>query len=181
MNTIKNNSENEIIINKSRFISKTFKIENESDAKEKIQILSKKYNDATHICFAYITNEITRFSDDKEPSGTAGMPILNVIKRNNLNNILVAVIRYFGGVKLGAGGLVRAYSNCASSVIKKSMICKEIKVIKYKISFSYEKQNEVNYLLKDFEIISKIYDDVITYEVLIPENKYPAKLNKIIK
>ena len=181
MNTIKINSENELIINRSKFIGKTFKIENEEDAKKIIKSLRNEYGDATHVCYAYKTKEISRFNDDGEPSGTAGMPILNVINRNELNNVLIVIIRYFGGIKLGAGGLVRAYTNCSSSVIKKSIICNEIKMNKHKISFSYEVQNEVNYLIKDFEIISKVYEDVITYEVVIPDGKYPKKLNTIIK
>lgn len=181
MNTIKINSENELIINKSRFIGKTFKIENEDDAKKIIQVLKDEYSNATHVCYAYKTQGISRFNDDGEPSGTAGMPILNVINNNELNNVLIVIIRYFGGIKLGAGGLVRAYSNCASDVVKKSIICNEIKMNKYKISFNYEVQNEVNYLIKDFEIINKTYEDIITYEVLIPDGKYPKKLDAIIK
>lgn len=107
----------EKIIEKSRFITTSRPVEDEEQAKLFVAQISKKYYDATHNCYAFICDErgnFMRFSDDGEPQGTAGMPILEVIKAKNLVKTAVIVTRYFGGVKLGAGGLVRAYSGCAA-------------------------------------------------------------------
>lgn len=113
--------ENLIEIKKSKFYGYSYKIDKVEDVKQILDNLKKEHKKATHICYAYkIINgaEFVKFSDDGEPSGTAGKPIFNVIDKKKLNNILVVVVRYFGGVKLGAGGLVRAYTNCASELLK---------------------------------------------------------------
>ena len=105
------------IIEKSRFITNSNHVESEEQAKEFISLITSKYPDATHNCYAYISDSIgnyMRFSDDGEPQGTAGMPILEVIKNKKLTQTAVVVTRYFGGIKLGAGGLLRAYSGCAA-------------------------------------------------------------------
>ena len=111
--------ENEIIIKKSKFIAKLYNINDVNEIKDIINELKKEYKKATHICYAYSVNGQEKAVDDGEPSHTAGLPILNVIKKKNLTNILIVVIRYFGGIKLGAGGLVRAYTTSASEIIKK--------------------------------------------------------------
>lgn len=111
--------ENEIIIKKSKFITKLYNINNVEDVKDIIENLKKEYKKATHICFAYSINGQEKAFDDGEPSHTAGLPILNVIHMKKLNNTLIVVIRYFGGVKLGAGPLTRAYSKSASEIVKK--------------------------------------------------------------
>ena len=111
--------ENEIIIKKSRFIAKLYKIDNVDEVNIIIDKLKKEYKKATHFCFAYSINGQEKAFDDGEPSHTAGMPILNVIHLKKINNILIVVIRYFGGIKLGAGPLTRAYSKSASEIIKK--------------------------------------------------------------
>lgn len=111
--------ENEIIIKKSRFITKLYNIDNVDEVNNILENLKKEYKKATHICYAYSINGKEKAYDDKEPSHTAGLPILNMIHMKNLNNVLIVVIRYFGGVKLGAGPLTRAYLNSASEIIKK--------------------------------------------------------------
>jgi uncharacterized YigZ family protein len=110
--------ENEIIIKKSRFITKLYEIDNVDDVKNIIENLKKEYKKATHICFAYSINGQEKAVDDKEPSHTAGLPILNVIHMKKMTNTLIVVIRYFGGIKLGAGGLTRAYSKSAAEIVK---------------------------------------------------------------
>ena len=110
--------ENEIIIKKSKFITKLYEIKDVNEINPIIDNLKKEYKKATHICYAYIINGQEKAVDDGEPSGTAGRPILNVLQKKKLNEIMVVVIRYFGGVKLGAGGLVRAYTKSTSEVIK---------------------------------------------------------------
>lgn len=105
------------IIEKSRFITTSAHVCGEEEARAFIEKIRKKYPDATHNCYAYISDSIgnfLRFSDDGEPQGTAGMPMLEVIRANKIYEICVVVTRYFGGIKLGAGGLVRAYSGCVS-------------------------------------------------------------------
>lgn len=108
------NVQAEIVEKKSKFIANVFYVETSRDAEEIIKNINKKYYDARHNCYAYSVknpNEsIKRFSDDGEPSGTAGAPMLNIIEKNNISNILIIVTRYFGGILLGTGGLVRAYS-----------------------------------------------------------------------
>lgn len=99
---------------KSRFIGRIWPVETEEEALEKIQLMKKQHYDATHNCWAYIIhNGAVRFSDDGEPGGTAGMPILQVLQREGLSNVVCVVTRYFGGILLGAGGLVRAYTKGA--------------------------------------------------------------------
>ena len=108
-----------IEIKKSKFYSYLYNVNSANDVAKTLENLKKEHKKATHICYAYkIVDgvEIVKFSDDGEPSGTAGRPILNVIEKKNLKNVLICVVRYFGGIKLGAGGLVRAYSKCASSL-----------------------------------------------------------------
>ena len=110
MFTIENNVSNEIIINKSRFICYLFKVDNLYDVKKYIEEIKLEYKDATHYCYSYIIGNVKKAFDDKEPSHTAGLPMLNVLENKKLDNILAIVVRYFGGTKLGAGGLVRAYT-----------------------------------------------------------------------
>ena len=105
-------------IKKSKFIGLYYEVEKLEDVEEILETLKKEHKKARHMPYAYKINSQIKKSDDKEPSGTAGMPILNIIEKNNLNNILLIVIRYFGGIKLGAGGLIRAYSNTAKETIK---------------------------------------------------------------
>jgi len=111
--------ENEIVIKKSRFITKLYNIDNIDDVNSIIDNLKKEYKKATHFCYAYSINGKEKAFDDGEPNHTAGLPILNIIHLKSLNNTLIVVIRYFGGVKLGAGPLTRAYSKSASEIIKK--------------------------------------------------------------
>src|SRR5690625_4540546 len=125
--TVKNYGKHEINIQKSRFIGYVQRVETEEEAQEFIRKIQKKHHDATHNCFAYIIGEndqIQKANDDGEPSGTAGIPILEVIKRQNLKNTAVVVTRYFGGIKLGAGGLIRAYGKSTAEAIKATGIVK---------------------------------------------------------
>ncbi len=118
MYIIDKNIENELIIKKSRFITKLYYIDDVNYIQDIISNLKKEYKKATHICYAYSVNGNQKAVDDGEPNNTAGKPILNVINKKDVTNILVVVIRYFGGIKLGAGGLVRAYTNSASEAFK---------------------------------------------------------------
>lgn len=105
-------------IKKSKFIGLYYEVTTIEEITQILASLKKEHKKARHIPYAYKINNNVKKSDDKEPSGTAGLPILNIIEKNNLNNCLIIVIRYFGGIKLGAGGLIRAYSSAAKEAIK---------------------------------------------------------------
>ena len=113
----------ELEIKKSKFLGYFFKIDNIEGIKNIIENLKKEHKKATHICYAYRLSSpfAEKAVDDGEPSGTAGKPILNVLQKQNINNALLVVVRYFGGIKLGAGGLLRAYCKCASEILKLSI------------------------------------------------------------
>ena len=172
MKSIENNIEQTYTINKSKFITKLYKIETEDEATNILDNLRREYKDATHVCYAYIVDNIKRMSDDGEPGGTAGIPILNVLENNNLNYILAVVIRYFGGIKLGAGGLVRAYSNSVSETLKNNIIDYTLGK-QIKITFDYNNVKEVDNLLKDEEIINKDFNEQIIYIVNVKNINLP--------
>jgi len=183
MYTIKNDIEKIIMINKSKFIAKSYFVTNLDDAINIIDSLKKQYSDATHVCFGYIINNNIKYSDDGEPSNTAGLPIYNVISKNNLNCVLVVVIRYFGGIKLGAGGLTRAYSNSALEVINDN-ITELINGYQIIITLDYNYIKDVEYILKDLTIISKKYNDIITISFEISKHNIytlKEKLNNYTK
>ena len=183
MKSIQKKITNEIIINKSKFITILTNINDIDKIKEILENIKKTYKDATHYCFAYIINNHEKCSDNGEPSGTAGMPILNVLKQNNLTNILCVVIRYFGGIKLGAGGLIRAYSSSASEALNKANIVNLVKGYKIIIEFSYNNIKQIDYLLKNIQI-KKDYSNNITYTFNIKEeklNKIENELSKLSK
>ena len=174
MKTIKNNSTNEIIIKNSRFINYLIKINN-PDIKEIIEEIKTTHPKANHYCYAYIYNDIKHSSDDKEPTGTAGSPMLNVLEKNNLNNILAITVRYFGGIKLGAGGLIRAYTESITENLKNIELIELEKEYKLEIIFNYSDEKQINYILNNSKIIDKSYDNDIKYIVLINDEI----LNKI--
>jgi len=190
MKTIKENFEQLYIINKSKFIVKLFKVNDIDEIKNIINLLKNEYKDATHHCFAYIVNNQKKASDDGEPSGTAGLPILNILEKYELTNILCIVIRYFGGIKLGAGGLIRAYSNVTKETLNLANIIEYYKEINISIEFPYDNLKEVKYLLKDENIIEEIYNNTVTFKVSIKEdniddfinmcNKYNIKISRMI-
>lgn len=124
---------------KSRFISYVARVENEEEAKEFVCSIKEKHPDATHNCYAYVLKgtEIARFSDDGEPQGTAGMPILEVIKREGIVGVCIVVTRYFGGILLGAGGLVRAYAKGAKIGIDKAGVCEFCRHTSFDFAVSY--------------------------------------------
>ena len=161
--TIKQNSVSEIIEKKSKFIGHIFYTEHKSEAEEIIKQIKKKYSDARHNCYAYAILEnnsvITKSSDDGEPASTAGIPILSAIQENGLVNVLVIVTRYFGGILLGTGGLVRAYTKATTEAIQNAGIIE--KELGYKIKFAtdYNKLEKIKYYLKQnlCSIIDVIY------------------------
>lgn len=165
MYTIKDNYTSEIIIKNSRFITVLYKIKNIEEIENYLNNIKEIYKDATHYCYAYILDNFKKCSDDGEPSGTAGIPIIQVLEKNNLNYILCIVIRYFGGIKLGSNGLIRAYSKCTSNAITKENIIELEKGYNINIIFNYDNLNNINYILKDEIILNKEFNETIIYNL----------------
>ena len=163
MYIIKNNIDDEQIIKNSRFITRLVKITKKDEVEDILNNLKKEYPKATHYCYAYIVNDYKKASDDGEPGGTAGMPILNVLEKEYMTSVIAIVVRYFGGIKLGAGGLVRAYSSSVRDTLKKADKILLIEGVQIKITIPYDRQNELNYILKDSEIVDKTFTDKVTY------------------
>ena len=172
MFTIDNDITNEIIIKNSKFICIIHKIYNIDDIDLYLKTVKDLYKDATHYCYAYIINDIKKFNDDGEPNGTAGSPIIQVLEKNSLNYVICIVIRYFGGIKLGAGGLIRAYSKSVVECLKLSNIKELMKGYNVDIIFNYNYINTVNYLLKECNILNKEFNDNITYNLNVDSNLY---------
>lgn len=169
MFTIKEPIEYEETINKSKFIAILKPVHNKEDIEESLEAVKEKYKGATHYCYAYIIDQHQRCSDDGEPSKTAGMPILTVLKGNKLNHILCIIVRYFGGIKLGTGGLVRAYSSTTKGAIENATIIPYIIMKSIKIIFPYDNIKTIDYILTNVEIKEKDYQEKITYQFEIPE------------
>lgn len=166
--TVESNEEADITEKKSKFIANIFYITSEEEAEEKIRQIKRKHNTARHHCYAYrIIREneiINKSSDDGEPSGTAGMPMLNILEKNNFINILVIVTRYFGGILLGTGGLVKAYSEATQKVIEKSKIVIEEEGIELEIELNYKDLENFKYYCNknNINIIDVKYSDLAT-------------------
>ena len=183
--TLEGSSTAEIIEKRSKFIANAYHINNKEEAENKINELKKKYYDAKHNCFAFSfvdSNDsiVEKCSDDGEPSGTAGTPILNVIKKNNLNNILIVVTRYFGGILLGTGGLTRVYSATASATVENSTIIKQEKGLEVLIEIDYSDNEKFKYYCakNNINIIDTKYNETIFYKIEINEKEYKNMIRK---
>nr|WP_285838771.1 YigZ family protein [Cytobacillus oceanisediminis] len=177
--TVKEYGENEIEIERSRFIAHVARAETADEALDFIQKIKKKHSNATHNCSAYLIGEndqIQKANDDGEPSGTAGVPILEVLKKKKLKDTVVVITRYFGGIKLGAGGLIRAYGRATSEGLQATGIVerKLMTVMKTKIDYTLlgKVENELRssiYTLKEIQ-----YLDTVTVETFVEENQTGA-------
>lgn len=163
----------EIVEKKSRFIAHVFPIHEEQEAIEHIERLKKEYWDARHNCFAYVIgerNELQRFSDDGEPQGTAGKPILEVLLNEEIHDCLVVVTRYFGGVLLGTGGLVRAYQASTKEGLLQSVITEKCKGKKISIRTDYNGLGKLQYILgqMDISMLDTVYAEDVEAIILVP-------------
>lgn len=166
--------EGELIEKKSRFIATVIPVESEEEALAFIEAMKKKYWNATHNCSAYVIGEkgqLKRCSDDGEPSGTAGCPMLEVLEGEGIRNVAVVVTRYFGGTLLGTGGLVRAYSASVKAGLASSVIITKIPGVKLKIETDYTGLGKIQYLLGEMGIrtLDSQYTDHVELDVLVPE------------
>ena len=174
--------EDEFVEKKSRFIGRIWPVETEEEALTRIQDMKKQHYDATHNCWAYIIRDgAVRFSDDGEPGGTAGMPMLQVLQREGLNNVVCVVTRYFGGILLGAGGLVRAYTKGAKIAVDaagKSM--KRVWSVVY-VPCPYTFYERVKLLVGEFEGIIRQTDfgAEVELELLFPEAQAQPFLDRL--
>lgn len=171
--TIYEGGQGEIVEKKSRFIATVAPVTSEEEALEFISGLKKKYWNATHNCSAFVigeNQEVSRCSDDGEPSGTAGRPMLDVLLGEDIHNAAVVVTRYFGGTLLGTGGLVRAYSKAVQEGLKSCVIIEKQKGILQKLGTDYNGIGKIQYLLgqKGYAIMDSEYTDTVKVEVLVP-------------
>lgn len=170
--TIKNNIEYKFTEKKSIFITHLIRISSEEEAKNFINKMKKKHYDAAHVCSAFVVgdnNEIARANDDGEPSGTAGVPILDVLTKNNIHNVCAVVIRYFGGIKLGTGGLVRAYSKGVIDSLKENTLVERKEALELKIEIIYSLNGKIDYEIEktNFLVANIEYSDKITYTLYV--------------
>lgn len=163
----------EIIEKKSKFLATVVPVDTEEEALQQIERLKKKYWNATHNCFAYVigdTMQLQRFSDDGEPSGTAGKPMLDVLINEELHNVLVVVTRYFGGTLLGTGGLVRAYGKAVKAGLENSMVVMKQWGVLLEIQTDYNGLGKLQYLLgqRHVDILNSEYTDEVLVQALVP-------------
>ena len=191
MKTIKNPIQSEINVKKSQFICSLFPTKTKAESKEIIKKINEQYSDATHNCTAYIVSDGEGFDDDGEPGGTAGKPMINVLRKNELHNVTAIVTRYFGGIKLGAGGLVRAYSKSVMEAIGEAEILEIEEYDVYEIVFEYSDIKIADSEVRNnhLEVIDKQYSDKVTYDIVSKDSrdilkifeKYSGKINTTFK
>ncbi len=173
--SVSERSEIEIIINKSRFIGRCFPVSMEADALFILEEIRKKHRDATHNCYAYSIDKTVaqRFSDDGEPSGTAGQPMMSVINQRGITNVLVIVTRYFGGIQLGAGGLVRAYTKTTAEAIDAAKPVEMISSFVYEVVLPYNVLSQAeSYLTSSgFKLLDKDFSDEVRLRIAIPNDR----------
>ena len=168
MKTIAKAVESEINVKKSQFICHLFPTKTKKESKEIILKVNEQYSDATHNCTAYIVSDGEGFDDDGEPGGTAGKPMINVLRKNDLHNVTAVVTRYFGGIKLGAGGLVRAYSKSVLEAINEAEILEVELYDIYTVVFEYADIKLVDGEVRNnnLEVTNKDYSDKVSYDVV---------------
>lgn len=178
MKTIKKAIQCEINVKKSQFICSLFPTNTKKESKAIIQKLNEQYSDATHNCTAYIVNDGEGFDDDGEPGGTAGKPMINVLRKNELHNVTAVVTRYFGGIKLGAGGLVRAYSKSVMEAIGKAEIVEIEEYDVYKLTFEYSDIKIADTEVRNNKLttLDKDYSDKVSYDVISSDNRNIEKI-----
>ena len=175
--TIKEDSYDEFVEKKSTFITHLIRINSEEEARDFIQKMKKKHYDATHVCSCYVVgdnNEITRANDDGEPSGTAGAPMLDVLVKNNIKNVCATVIRYYGGTKLGTGGLVRAYGGGVINALKNATLVERKDAFEIKLEIDYSLKGKIEYEIdKTNFIVNNIdYTDKLIYTIYVMQEDY---------
>lgn len=186
LKTVYRGGENEIVEKKSRFIATVIPAEDEETALAFIESMKKKYWNASHNCYAYVIgerSELQRCSDDGEPGGTAGRPMLDVLLGEEIHNVAVVVTRYFGGTLLGTGGLVRAYSQAAKAGLESAAVITKIWGSKLIIHTDYTGLGKIQYILgqRSLKIIDSQYTDQVVLTVLIPETELKEVQEELVE
>lgn len=174
---------NEIVEKKSRFIASVFLVKTKEEAEEKLSEIKKEFWDARHNVYAYnLQNNISKYSDDGEPQGTAGMPVFNILQKKDIVNVLIVVTRYFGGILLGKGGLIRAYSEAAKIALEEAEV---YEVVDYKIvniECEYKMKDKILFFLDKSGIrYTSMFGENVRLEVNIPEKECEKFIEDIIK
>ncbi|MDT8717461.1 YigZ family protein [Clostridium sp. 19966] len=175
--TVKEHAEEQFEEKKSIFIGRIARVENEEEARSFINAIKSKHKEARHNVFSYVIGEnmeIQRYSDDGEPQGTGGIPVLEVIKRNEITDAVVVVTRYFGGTLLGAAGLIRAYTKAASMAIKSAGVIEKVRAVKMLVHIDYDALGKIQYHFnaKGWQIINTDYSDVVAITILSLTEEY---------
>lgn len=171
----------EIVEKKSRFIATVEAVNSEEEAISFINAMKKKYWDARHNCMAYIVGDIKRFSDDGEPSGTAGKPMLDVLEGRNITNGVVVVTRYFGGVLLGTGGLVRAYQKATTKGLNNSVIAEKCEGYAGTVTTDYNGLGKIQYIAANemINLVNIDYQENVVIDFACEKDKYEVFINKV--
>ena len=182
--TVYEGGEGEIVEKKSRFIATVRPVKTEEEALAFIEEMKKKYWDARHNCYVYSVGknrEYTRCSDDGEPSGTAGRPMLDVILGDDIYNVAAVVTRYFGGILLGTGGLVRAYSAAVQEGLKESLIIEKFLCRRVRMSMDYTMLGKMQYLAAKLNlmILDTLYTEGVEMQLLVPDTQYAAFIKEV--
>lgn len=186
--TIKKNAQAELIEKKSRFIAYAVKTSTEEQALSELATIKALYPDATHHTYAYIINNdntfYQRYSDDKEPSGTAGLTILSILQKNNLENVLIVVVRYFGGTLLGTGGLARAYKASAKAAVLQAGLAKRVYCVVLKLTVDYSEFEKIKNILNQHQILDICYEEQVIVRFALPylkEEQEVGRINELVK
>ncbi|MBD9098933.1 YigZ family protein [bacterium] len=169
MQVIKENVTYQEEIKHSKFITLLYRVNDMGEVNYYLKKVRDDYKGATHYCYAFNLLNTSGYSDDKEPKNTAGKPMLFILTSNNIVNILVISVRYFGGIKLGTGGLLKAYTNGLLEAIKKSILLNVVSGYVITCEFSYDNEKKYSYLFKDKNILAKVYQDKCIYTLEVDE------------
>lgn len=170
----------EFTINKSQFITYLQRAENEEQASDFIAQIKKEHPKASHHCQAMLINESLQGSnDDGEPSGTAGIPMLEILRKKNMELIVAVVVRYYGGVKLGAGGLIRAYSKGVNDALNRTTLYKVLNMDKYEVIVDYKYADQIEHLLQDKELLHKDYQMQVSFTYLNNDENFNNQIREM--
>ena len=182
--TLKGNGESKIEIKQSVFIGQAVRIYSPEDADAFVRKVKSDYPDARHNCYAWLLSsgvKMQKYSDDGEPSGTAGLPLLSVLEKNNITDCAVAVTRYFGGILLGKGGLIRAYTEAASEAVANAGVVKIIEGTSFSMEFGYESYEKMSRYVtsKGWEITGTEYTDNVKMSFILPSYQIDEMLDEV--
>ncbi len=171
----------EIEINKSRFICYLHRVESEQEAREYIASIKRLHPKASHHCSAILIDQnCQRSSDDNEPSGTAGIPMLEALKKREMEKIVAVTVRYFGGIKLGAGGLIRAYSQSVTETLDHTQLYETKELLLYQLIVDYSTASKLEKVLSQIHLISRDYRENVTLTFAVEKEEDLAKINEIL-